>query len=84
MKNFKIIISAHHFKNKFLFFYRTHVVPIKDIRSLNLTFPIPDYQEHYTKKPVSYVSHLIGKNYALKKYDQFDAKYWLFLGGFSH
>ena len=61
MKNFKIIISAHHFKNKFLFFYRTHVVPIKDIRSLNLTFPIPDYQEHYTKKPVSYVSHLIGK-----------------------
>lgn len=38
----------------------THVVPIKDIRSLNLTFPIPDYQEHYTKKPVSYVSHLIG------------------------
>lgn len=37
-----------------------HLTPIKDIRQLNLRFPIPDYSVHYLSKPVSYVSHLIG------------------------
>ena len=37
----------------------THVVPIKDIRTLNMSFPIPDTQEHFRNKPVSYISHLV-------------------------
>ena len=40
----------------------THVVPIKDIRTLNMSFPIPDTQEHFRNKPVSYISHLVSKN----------------------
>ena len=39
----------------------THVVPIKDIRTLNMSFPIPDTQEHFRNKPVSYISHLVSK-----------------------
>jgi len=38
----------------------TYVVPIKDIRSLNITWSIPDLQEHYKSSPGSYLGHLIG------------------------
>lgn len=33
--------KEEHFQNKWL------IVPIKDIRSLKITFPIPDLQEHF-------------------------------------
>lgn len=36
------------------------VRPIKDLKVFELTFPIFDTREHYTKKPLSYLSHLIG------------------------
>ena len=36
------------------------VVPIKDLRSLNMTFPIKDYVEAFHSKPVTYLSHLVG------------------------
>ena len=36
------------------------VVPIKDLRHLNITFPIKDYSHEYQTKPVSYLSHLVG------------------------
>ena len=36
----------------------TQVVPIKDIRVLNMSFPIPDYQSHYKRKPVSYSEYI--------------------------
>ena len=36
------------------------VVPIKDIRKLNITFPIPDLRNDYKSKPERYVSHLLG------------------------
>ena len=36
------------------------LLPIKDMRQLNLCFPIPDYSADYLSKPVSYLSHLIG------------------------
>ena len=37
-----------------------HLLPIKDMRQLNMSFPIPDYSSEYLSKPVSYLSHLIG------------------------
>ena len=37
-----------------------HLLPIKDVRQLQLSFPIPDYSSEYLSKPVSYLSHLIG------------------------
>lgn len=44
----------------FLFqkFYK--VVPIKDIRNLYVTFPIPDLQKYYKSNPGHYLGHLIG------------------------
>ncbi|KAI4812691.1 hypothetical protein KUCAC02_024059 [Chaenocephalus aceratus] len=36
------------------------VVPIKDIRNLYVTFPIPDLQKHYKSNPGHYLGHLIG------------------------
>ncbi|CAH1389545.1 unnamed protein product [Nezara viridula] len=37
-----------------------YVVPIKDVRSLAVTFLIPDYKQYYKAAPGHYLSHLIG------------------------
>lgn len=37
-----------------------NVVPIKDIRSMNINFKYPDEIEHYKSSPGMYLSHLIG------------------------
>jgi insulysin len=39
---------------------RLDVVPIKEQRSLSLTFPIPPVAGLYQSKPVSYIAHLLG------------------------
>lgn len=36
------------------------VVPVKDIKCLNISFPIPDVSQHYFSKPFLYISHLLG------------------------
>nr|XP_058959294.1 insulin-degrading enzyme-like isoform X2 [Pocillopora verrucosa] len=36
------------------------VVPIKDIKQLNISFPIPDVNQYYESKPCHYISHLLG------------------------
>ncbi|XP_046368976.2 insulin-degrading enzyme-like [Haliotis rufescens] len=36
------------------------VVPVKDVRSLTVTWPIPDVSQYYHSKPASYLSHLLG------------------------
>ncbi|XP_043278498.1 insulin-degrading enzyme isoform X2 [Venturia canescens] len=46
--------KQEHFKNKW------SVVPIKDIRYLNMSFPLPDMHEHFRSAPAHYVSHLLG------------------------
>ena len=38
----------------------THIVPVKDIRNLNITWGIPDLTAHYQSCPGSYLGHLIG------------------------
>ncbi|XP_033611295.1 insulin-degrading enzyme-like [Cryptotermes secundus] len=37
-----------------------YIVPVKDLRNLNITFPIPDLQEYYKAGPGHYLSHLFG------------------------
>ncbi|XP_021926557.1 insulin-degrading enzyme isoform X2 [Zootermopsis nevadensis] len=37
-----------------------YIVPVKDIRNLNITFPIPDLHEYYKAGPGHYLSHLFG------------------------
>ncbi|CAJ0588568.1 unnamed protein product [Cylicocyclus nassatus] len=39
---------------------RVEIVPIKDSRSLNIRFPIPDLTEEYKSNPAHYISHLLG------------------------
>lgn len=36
------------------------IVPVKDFRNLNVTFPIPDLQPYYKTSPGHYLGHLIG------------------------
>ena len=39
----------------------TYIVPVKDIRNLDLLFPIPDIsRKHYKGGPGQYLAHLIG------------------------
>ena len=37
-----------------------YVVPVKNLRNLNITFPIHDLQPHYRSSPGHYLGHLIG------------------------
>lgn len=37
-----------------------YVVPVQDLHYLTLSFPLPDYRDHYESNPGHYVSHLIG------------------------
>lgn len=39
---------------------RLNVVPIKERRSLTLTFPIPPVEPYYRSKPISHIAHLLG------------------------
>ncbi|CAH1784511.1 unnamed protein product [Owenia fusiformis] len=39
---------------------RANVVPIKDIRNLNLTWPLPDLHQYYHTQPGHYLGHLVG------------------------
>ncbi|XP_013144046.1 PREDICTED: insulin-degrading enzyme [Papilio polytes] len=39
---------------------RAYCLPIKDLRSLSIEFPIPDYLKHYKSGPSYYLSHLLG------------------------
>ncbi|KAM0735141.1 Insulin-degrading enzyme [Formica fusca] len=43
-----------HFRTKW------YIVPIKDMRNLDITFPLPDLQQYYRSAPAHYISHLLG------------------------
>ncbi|XP_044737581.1 insulin-degrading enzyme [Chrysoperla carnea] len=49
----------HPFTDDYLKLF-AKIVPIKDVRNLNITFPIPDLHEYYKSGPGNYISHLIG------------------------
>lgn len=39
---------------------RLEVVPVKDSRQLEITWPTPSVEGHFDSKPMNYLSHLIG------------------------
>ena len=39
---------------------RINIVPLKDIRVLSLSFPVPSVQPYYRNKPLSYLSRIVG------------------------
>ncbi|KRX99092.1 Insulin-degrading enzyme [Trichinella pseudospiralis] len=55
----KIVWKEHPYTAKELGF-RVDVVPVKDLRSINFCFPLPDLQEHYSSNPGHYIGHLLG------------------------
>ncbi|KAG0334281.1 Insulinase (Peptidase M16) [Podila horticola] len=38
----------------------TFIKPVKNLRSVMITFPYPDQTRHYTAQPAQYIGHLIG------------------------
>ncbi|XP_064174162.1 insulin-degrading enzyme isoform X1 [Anguilla rostrata] len=56
-------------------FYK--VVPIKDIRNLYVTFPIPDLQKYYKCNPGHYLGHLIGHEGPGSLLSELKAKGWV-------
>nr|WBY50760.1 insulin degradation protein [Helicoverpa armigera] len=39
---------------------RAYCLPVKDLRSLSIDFPIPDTRKHYKSGPGHYLSHMLG------------------------
>uniref|UniRef100_A0A8C1TPB0 Insulin-degrading enzyme n=1 Tax=Cyprinus carpio TaxID=7962 RepID=A0A8C1TPB0_CYPCA len=64
----------------FIFFFPQQfykVVPIKDIRNLYVTFPIPDLQKYYKSNPGHYLGHLIGHEGPGSLLSELKAKGWV-------
>ncbi|EDO37735.1 predicted protein [Nematostella vectensis] len=53
------------------------VVPVKDMKNLNLMFPIPDMSKYYHFKPSHYISHLIGHEGEGSLLSELKAKGWV-------
>ncbi|XP_041865501.1 insulin-degrading enzyme-like [Melanotaenia boesemani] len=53
------------------------VVPVKDIRKLNVTFPIPDIQKYYKSGPGRYLGHLIGHEGPESLFSELRSKGWV-------
>ncbi|EZA60071.1 insulin-degrading enzyme isoform X2 [Ooceraea biroi] len=49
----------HPFKDE-QFRIKWYIVPIKDVRNLDITFPLPYMQQYYRASPAYYISHLLG------------------------
>ncbi|KRX76897.1 Insulin-degrading enzyme [Trichinella sp. T6] len=59
-KNLEKIVWKEHPYTATELGYRVNVVPVKDLRSINFCFPLPDLQEYYTSNPGHYIGHLLG------------------------
>uniref|UniRef100_A0A8D9BMR4 Insulin-degrading enzyme n=5 Tax=Cacopsylla melanoneura TaxID=428564 RepID=A0A8D9BMR4_9HEMI len=59
-KNVKTPVWNTHPYGKDQLKTKTYVTPVKDLRSLLVTFPIPDLQDQHKSGPDSYLAHLIG------------------------
>ncbi|XP_033106697.1 insulin-degrading enzyme-like [Anneissia japonica] len=54
-----------------------NIVPIKDLRQLNISFPIPDMSEHYLSKPSHYLGHLVGHEGSGSLLSELKAQGWV-------
>ncbi|XP_049939528.1 insulin-degrading enzyme [Schistocerca serialis cubense] len=63
---------------------RGYIVPVKDIRNLNITFPVPDLHQYYRSGPGHYLSHLIGHEGPGSLLSHLKAKGWCnsLIGGY--
>ncbi|KAK2177670.1 hypothetical protein NP493_586g01027 [Ridgeia piscesae] len=62
------------------------VVPVKDIRNLNVMWPIPDLQPYYKSNPGHYLGHLIGHEGPGSLLSELKARGWIntLVGGQKH
>jgi len=59
-KNVEIMEWKEHPYGKDEVGMKGEVVPVKDLRNLNISFPIPDLHKHWRSSPGHYLGHLIG------------------------
>lgn len=64
--------------NKKLLPGRLNIVPIKEQRSLVLSFPIPATKQYYTSKPVQHISYLLGHEGSGSLFAFLKAKGWVY------
>jgi secreted Zn-dependent insulinase-like peptidase len=57
---------------------RLNIVPIKEQRSLILSFPIPETKQYYTSKPVQHISYLLGHEGTGSLFAFLKAKGWAY------
>jgi secreted Zn-dependent insulinase-like peptidase len=57
---------------------RLNIVPIKEQRSLILSFPIPATKQYYTSKPVQHISYLLGHEGSGSLFTFLKAKGWVY------
>ncbi|KAK6178603.1 hypothetical protein SNE40_013354 [Patella caerulea] len=62
---------------------RVNVVPVKDVRNLNVTWSIPDLQPYYASNPGHYLGHLIGHEGEGSLLSELKARGWvnMLMGG---
>ncbi|CAD6193834.1 unnamed protein product [Caenorhabditis auriculariae] len=66
---------------------RIEVVPVKDTRTLQVVFPIPDYNADYKSQPSHYISHLLGHEGPGSLLSELKRRGWvssLYAGGHTH
>lgn len=63
-----------------------YVVPVKDVRNLNITFPIPDLHPYYKSNPGHYLGHLIGHEGPGSLLSELKARSWVnsLVGGYKN
>ncbi|KYN43148.1 Insulin-degrading enzyme [Trachymyrmex septentrionalis] len=71
------IWPEHPFKDEH---FRTmwYIVPIKDIRYLDISFPLPDMRQHYRSSPERYVSYLLEHKGEGSLLSALEAKGWCY------
>lgn len=57
---------------------RLNIVPVKEQRSLILSFPIPETKQYYTSKPVQHISYLLGHEGSGSLFTFLKAKGWVY------
>eukprot|EP00752_Nemacystus_decipiens_P012492 g11064.t1 len=55
---------------------RVNVVPVKDMRDITMTWPMPPVDKHYRSKPEGYLRHLVGHQGAGSLLSLLKAKGW--------
>lgn len=75
-KNLSIKIWSEHPYGNDQVGHQLNIVPVKELRSVSISFPIPDLRHQYKSKPASYLSSLVGHEGYGSLLSELKKKYW--------